>query len=142
MLDTRLLGFREYFLEIDRATAYFGHLAILFHVLDVYQAETSRKAIEVRQGILFPFDRPEQVHFHFHQLRIGIVQDDVIRHLAVFGFELKIMIVIRELDPGFLALLPGSIEGIGRPLPSVRCAHALVDERTNQIRLTDRVRCI
>ena len=75
--------------------------------------------IEVLQRVGARHRDPAEVEFHLDQVLIAQLQQRVVRKLAVFGEKFEPVIVVGELDAGFLALLAGAIEGVGGAFPVV-----------------------
>src|SRR6266704_1219057 len=76
-------------------------------------------AAEIGQGIRTGDCDPAQVQLHFHQVRITLLQQHVVGQLSVYREELEPVIVIGELNAGFLADFSGMIEGIDGTFPTV-----------------------
>ena len=106
----------------------------------MHERKASGIAAEISQWILLCLGDPEQVHFHFDQIRVSVLQQSVIRHLALVCLKFEIVIVIGELDSRFLAVLGDPIECISDALPAVGCAHLLIDKWTHDITLPQRMR--
>src|SRR6266568_4360745 len=142
----RFFRLREDAPPINRAAADFGHLMIFGHILDVYEREAAGIAVKISKRVLAAFGDPAKIHFHLHELRIGLREKDVVRQLAaeqVFFDEFEGMVVIGKLDARFLADLARAIEGFGSAFPAVRLfANLFVDPRANDVFLADRVRAI
>src|SRR2546428_537367 len=102
----RFFRLREDAPPVNRAAADFGHLMILGHVLDVHEREAAGIAVKIDKRVLSPFGDPAKIHFHLHELRIGLREKDIVRQLAaerlVFD-KFEGMVVIAELDARLLA---------------------------------------
>ncbi len=96
----------------------FGKLLNVFHV---DQREAAGILVEIFDGILAGNANPAKVEFHLDVLRVGGEEDVVGKFAAesVGRLKFKSMIVIGELDAGFLRLLTGFLEEIGGTLEAV-----------------------
>src|SRR5882762_5288359 len=139
VFDAGLAGLRENTLPIHGALAYIGHAAAEFNglahrslvsarrrcvldpVLDVDEREATRIFFEVGEGILSGDADPAEIEFHGYELGIELGEEEIIGEFTaerLGGVEFERMIVVAELDPGFLAGFAGAVEEIHGALPS------------------------
>ena len=115
--NTRFLRRLEYAREINHSGSDIRDFAVGAHIFDVQERETVGISTEILKSVLPGSGDPVQIEFHFHQSRIGLGKNEVVGQLSFFNFELKIMIVIGELNSPLPALLTCTIKDIRDPLP-------------------------
>src|SRR6266851_281850 len=156
VLDAGLLGLCENAVPVNDAAADRGHvfervtevlapggrnLGQFLHVLHVNEREASGVAVEVGQGVRTGDRDPAQIQLHFHEVRITLLQQHVVGQLSSYREELEPVIVIGELNAGFLADFSGMIEGIDGTFPTVGLLADLFRyPRAHDVTLADRLR--
>ena len=112
-------------------------------VLHVHQGEAAGIALEIGDGIFAGNADPAQIHFHLYEIRIGRREQVIVRQLAAeagIGSELPPVIVVGELDVGFLAGFAGFVEGVDDVFPAVGgIAFLFVDPRADDEGVADGV---
>ncbi len=159
MLDAGLFGVREKIFPVNGALANVSHVAaefnglahralvstrsggVLHPVFYVNEREAAGIFVEISERILAGDADPAKVQFHSNEFGIRFGEEEIIREFAVEregGIEFERMIVIAELDAGFLAGFAGTIEKIRRALPAAGLgALLLVYPRANDVAVAD-----
>src|SRR6266851_7830872 len=159
MLDAGLFGVREKIFPVNGALANVSHVAaefnglahrslvltrrrgVLHPVFYVDEREAAGIFFEIGEGILAGDADPAEIHFHGDEFGIRFGEEEIIREFAAEregGIEFERMIVVAELDAGFLAGFAGAIEKIRRALPAAGLgALLLVYPRTNDVGVAD-----
>ncbi len=94
----------------------------LFDVLDVDGREAAWILIEIIDGILARDGDPAEVEFHFDVVLVAVFQKVVVGKSAIErfrGLKFERVVVIGELDAGFLGRFAALVEEIGGALPTV-----------------------
>ena len=71
---------------------------------------------------------PVQIHLQLDQRRIGFLEDDVIADLPVLLDELEVVVVVGELQPGFLDLRADDVQPLGDDLELFDRSEARVEQ--------------
>jgi hypothetical protein len=80
---------------------------LVLHVFYVEKREAPGIFFEIGDRVRTRVRHPEAIHFELHQLRINRLQQVVIgRGIAIFS-EFEVVVVIAELNAGFLRGLAG-----------------------------------
>src|SRR6267378_3239058 len=95
-------------------------VGVLDPVFYVDEGETAGVLIEIGQGVLPSDADPAEIELHGDEFGVCLSEKEVVREFAAEGFgRLKFegVIVVAELDAGFLAGFAGFVEEFGSALP-------------------------
>src|SRR3984957_3976719 len=114
MFHARLFSMLQEAFYIHLSLTELGALFANFvHVLEVPEGESTGIGTKIVKRIVSGSHNPAKVHLHSHQGGIGIFQEHVVQDGAIHGVELRVMVVIAEMQPRLFALLPQFVEGFG-----------------------------
>src|SRR6266436_4113079 len=159
VFDAGFFGVRKKILPVNGALADVGHAAtesnglahrslvsagsrgVLDPVFYMDERETAGIFFEISKRILAGDADPAEIQFHGDELGIGFGEEEIVREFAIErqgGIKLERVIVIAELDAGFLAGFAGFIEEFGGALPAAGFgALFFVNPGTNDVGLDD-----
>ncbi len=111
---------RDDFVSIEGAVIDVLRVGKLFEIFDMDQGKAPGIFGEPFQRIGAADVGPAHIHFHLHEVGVGVLNQDVVGQGSIgTGNELHPMAVIGELNAVFLGDFAGVVVGIGGALPAI-----------------------
>lgn len=137
VLETGAVLMREDFGKINQTPSHIGHVAIRAHVLHMQHREASRVLIEITGLVNTGIPDPVKIQLEINQLRICLLEQQLVRYVAIDRSELEIVIVIGHFKAGTARGLACVIEGFDEPFKVAKRAFIGLQEGDHDIALPD-----
>ena len=80
---------------------------------------------------------PVQIHLQLDERRIRLLEDDVVAHLPVLLDELEVVVMVGELQAGFLDRVASDVEPLRDDLELLDGSRVFVEQRPGDVLLAE-----